>query len=259
MIYYKTGSEIEIMKKSGDISSAAMREIAKNIRPGIKTTVLDRIAQETIEKLGGESSFKKVENYFHTTCITPNDWVVHGVPGDYILKEGDLVGVDLGAYYKGFHTDMAQTFAVGNVSAEKKKFLETGKKALSQALGEVKEGNHIGDISSRIQTSVEGGGYSVVRELIGHGVGKELHEGPLIPGIGKKGTGEKIARGLVIAVEVIYNFGKPEVKLLADGWSISTKDGSVSGLFERTIAITEKGPEVLTPFAKATEGQTPLR
>lgn len=246
MIYLKTKNEIEIMRKAGQITAAAMREVSKKVQPGIKTNELDNIAEEVIKKLGGKSSFKKVKGYKHSICVTPNDWVVHGIPGNYTLVSGDVIGIDLGAYYKGFHSDMAQTFAVDKLSEETEKFLSIGKKALSEAIKNVKIGSKIGDISSIIQEIVEGAGYSIVRELVGHGVGRNLHEDPLIPGVGKKGTGVEIKEGMVLAVEIIYSQGSQKIQLLNDGWSISTKDGSISGLYERTVTPTKKGPLVLT-------------
>jgi methionyl aminopeptidase len=246
MIYLKSKEEIRIMHKAGQISARAMEEVAKNIRPGVKCIELDKIAEDKIRRLGAESSFKKVEGYAHNICTTPNDWVVHGVPGNYVLHDGDILGVDLGAYYKDFHSDMAQTFPIGNISSEKRKFLKAGETALTQAIKNVKIGGRIGDISASIQEIIEDSGFLVVRELVGHGVGHNLHEDPLVPGIGKKGTGEKIKEGVVLAIEVIYNQGKHEIQLLPDGWSISTSDGLLSGLFEATVAATKKGPLVLT-------------
>ena len=237
------------MYKAGQISAAAMKEVSKNIHPGVKVRDLDKIAEKVIAEQGAESSFKKVAGYKHSICITPNDWVVHGIPGDYTLSEGDVLGVDLGTFYKGFHSDMAHTFPVGDVDKERKRFLDAGKSALAKATQHVRVGKRIGDISSSIQTTIEGMGYSVVRELVGHGVGRDLHEDPLVPGVGTKGTGEEIKEGLVLAIEVIYNKGKPSVQLLPDGWSISTKDGSLSGLFESTVTATKKGPLVLTDWA----------
>ena len=246
MTYLKSKEEIKIMLKAGEIAATAMKEVAKNIRAGIKVSELDRIAGEKIRDLGAESSFKKVPGYKYSTCITPNELVVHGIPGAYILREGDILGVDLGAYYQGFHSDMAYTFPVGKISSEKKRFLSVGKKALEEAVKRIKVGSRIGDISSTIQTVIEESGYSVVKELVGHGIGRDLHEDPLVPGRGKKTTGEEIKKGMVIAVEVIYNLGKSSIRLLPDGWSIATSDGSPSGLFEKTVAATAKGPLVLT-------------
>lgn len=242
----KTKQEIEIMRSAGRISALAMKEVEKNIKPGITTLELDQIVERIFEKNGAEAAFKKVENYQHSICSTPNDWVVHGIPGNYKLKEGDIIGIDLGALYKGYNSDMAQTFCVGTVSPEAKEFLVVGEKALQEAIKEAKVGNRVGDISSKIQSIVEGAGYSVVKELVGHGVGKELHEDPMIPGRGQKGTGEVLKEGLVIAVEIIYNLGKANIVMLDDGWTIATRDSSLAGLFERTVAITSKGPVVLT-------------
>ena len=236
------------MAKAGQIAANALRQVAKNIRPGVKVSDLDKITEEKIKNLGAESSFKKVNGYQYTICVTPNDWVVHGIPGNYVLREGDILGVDLGAYFKGFHSDLAYTFPVGKIDNERRKFLATGEKALQAAVKKVRIGGRIGDISETIQNMVESAGYSVVRELVGHGVGRNLHEDPLIPGIGKRGTGEKIEDGMVLAVEVIYNQGKPQVQLLPDGWSIATKDGLLAGLFESTVAATKKEPLVLTKY-----------
>ena len=246
MVYLKNSKEIEIMKQAGRIAAQALKEIEKHIKIGVGTRDLDQIAEKVFEGSGAEASFKRVEGYQYCICATPNDWVVHGLPGDYKLKNGDLIGIDLGAYYKGYHSDMAHTYIVGDTEAEKKKFLKVGEKALWEAIREVKIGNHIGDVSNVIQTTVEGDGYSVIRELVGHGVGKELHEDPLVPGVGTKGAGPEIREGMVLAIEVIYSMGKPEVALLADGWTIATKDKSLSGLFEQTVAVTKKGPVVLT-------------
>jgi methionyl aminopeptidase len=246
MIYLKSEEEIEIMYRAGQMAAQAMEEVKSQIKPGVSCLELDELAEEVIKKAGGESSFKKVPGYSHTVCTTPNDWVVHGVPGDYRLRQGDILGVDLGAFYRGFHSDMAHTFPVGQVDELTADFLKIGEKALWAAIDKVQAGGRIGDISSTIQEIVEGEGFSVVRELVGHGVGKELHEDPLVPGRGKPGTGIELKVGMVLAVEVIYNQGKPAINLLPDGWSITTKDAKLSGLFERTVAITTKGSRVLT-------------
>lgn len=246
MSYLKTKEEVEIMKEAGRISALAMKEVAKRIKPGVSTQELDKVVEEVFSREGASAAFKRVEGYKHAICVTPNDWVVHGIPGNYVLKNGDIIGVDLGAYYQGFNSDMAETFVVGQIDKESEKFLQVGKEALTEAIKEAKVGNRVGDISATIQKIVEGGGYSVVKELVGHGVGKELHEDPLVPGRGKAGSGEKLEEGLVIAIEIIYNQGKPAVALLDDGWTIATKDGSLAGLFEATVAITKKGPVVLT-------------
>lgn len=246
MIYLKTSEEIKIMRKAGRIAARVMRGVKKSIRPGVKTRQLDKIVEETIKKLGAESSFKKVKGYYNSICTTPNDLVVHGIPGDYSLKEGDILGIDLGAYFQGFHSDMSETFAVGKISAEREKFLFCGKRALADAIKQVRIGNHIGDISNAIQSIVEKSGYSIVREFVGHGIGRKLHEDPVIPGRGEKGSGSVIEEGLVLAVEVIYNQGGHQVKMLRDGWTIATKDGTASGLFESTVTASKNGPLLLT-------------
>ena len=246
MTYLKNSKEIEIMRRAGKISALALEEVEKNIKIGVNTKKLDSVAEGVIRKFGAEPSFKKVNGYKFCICTTPNDWVVHGIPGDYVLKNGDIIGVDLGAYYKGYHSDMAHTYIVGSGDDGKKKFLKIGEQTLWRAIEEAKVGNKVGDVSNVIQSSIEEAGYSVVRELVGHGVGKELHEDPLVPGIGRKGTGLEIKEGMVLAIEIIYNLGKPQIALLKDGWTIATKDREISGLFERTIAVTKKGPVVLT-------------
>lgn len=246
MSYLKTEKEITIMREAGRISAMAMKEVEKKLKPGINTLELDKIVEVVFKENSAQSAFKKVEDYKYSICATPNDEVVHGLPSNYQLRNGDIIGIDLGALYQGYNSDMAETFVIGQVPPQTMNFLAKGKEALLQAIKQAQIGNKIGDISNTIQTIIEGAGYSVVRELVGHGVGKSLHEDPMIPGRGKKGSGASLEEGMVIAIEVIYNQGKPDVKMLADGWTIATKDGSLAGLFERTIAITKKGPVVLT-------------
>lgn len=246
MSYSKTKQEIELIRKAGNISAQAMVEVEKKLKPGVSTLEIDEAVEKIFKKNGADSAFKKVNKYKHSICATPNDSVVHGIPDQAQLKDGDIVGIDLGALYKGYNSDMAQTFVIGSVPETTRKFLEVGERTLWKAVDQARIGNHIGDISATIQANIESCGYSVVRELVGHGVGKELHEDPMIPGIGNKGKGELIKEGLVIAVEIIYNQGKPQIVLLDDGWTIATRDGSLSGLFERTIVVTKKGPVVLT-------------
>lgn len=257
-IFIKTPQEIEIMAKGGKILSETMWEVLNHAKPGVSELELDDLAEKLIRKQGGEPGFKKVEGYKHTICISTNEVVVHGIPTPYRFQEGDIVGIDCGVFLEGFHTDMSESVQVkgknGKVKSERdekiEKFLVNGKQALEEAIKQVKPGNRIGHISQTIQRIVEGGGYSVVRELIGHGVGKELHEDPPIPGY-LSGRIEKtplLREGMVIAVEIIYNMGKKEVVFSGkDDWTIETKDGSLSGLFERTVAITKEGNKILTP------------
>ncbi len=256
MINIKTEEQIKIMTVSGHILAETLFEVLKHIKPGVSEIELDKLADKLIVEKGGEPGFKKVNGYHHATCISTNDVVVHGIPSDYKLKKGDVIGIDCGVYYKGFHTDMSETVRVENQKSKIKnqkdevdKFLQTGKKALEEGIKAAKLGNHVGDISKAIQDIVESNGYSIVRSLVGHGVGRDLHEEPEVPGYlsGNINKTPALKEGMVIAVEVIYNMGKNEVVLANnDGWTIKTKDGSFSGVFERTIAITEKGTVILT-------------
>lgn len=236
------------MKKSGKICAIALKKVLQNIKPGVKCSDLDQIARNEIEKHGAQSSFMTVEDYQYTICTTVNEQVVHGVPTDKALKEGDIVGIDIGALYSGFHSDLAITVPVGKISSDANKFINIGKATLAEAIKQAKIGNTIGDISQTIQNKIEGNGYSIVKNLTGHGVGRELHEEPMVPGFGKKGTGPKLVENMTIAIEVIYTKGSPEVILEKDNWTISSKDKSIGGLFEQTVAITRNGPIVLTPY-----------
>lgn len=253
MISIKTPHEIGIMEKGGKILADTLFEVLQFAKPGVTELELDKMAEKLILEKGGEPGFKKVPGYHHTICVSTNDVVVHGIPTTYALKEGDILGIDCGVYLEGFHTDMSESIIVGESSVADQKnvnFLDTGKKALELAIEQVKPGNYIGHISKTIQMIVEGGGYSVVRELIGHGVGHELHEEPEVPGYlrGKIEKTPLLKEGMVIAVEIIYNMGKKEVEYAGGGdeWTIVTADGSLSGLFERTIAVTKNGYKILT-------------
>jgi methionyl aminopeptidase len=255
MIQLKTKKEIEIMKTGGKILAEVLFEVMRNVKAGVSEIELDQLAEKLIIQKGGEPGFKKVEGYKHTICISTNDVVVHGIPTKYKLKEGDKVGIDCGVYYKGFHTDMAQTTMVKGENLNAKylsdidKFLKTGKKAMWEGIRVAKLGNRIGNISKTIQDIVESQRYSIVRTLIGHGVGKELHEDPEVPGYleGSASRTPLLKEGMTIAIEVIYNMGESDVAYSnADGWTIKTKDGSLSGLFERSVAIMVNGPLVLT-------------
>lgn len=251
MIPIKTKEEIEIMRAGGKILSDVLGEVLQHVKPGVSELELDAMAEDLIRKHGAEPGFKKVKGYGYSICVSPNDVVVHGIPTVRKLKEGDIFGVDCGVYYKGFHTDMSETLRVStiNKNAENDKFLEIGRKALEDAIKIVRAGNHVGDISKTIQEIVEGAGYSVVRSLVGHGVGRLLHEEPEVPGFLALPIEKTplLLEGMVIAIEVIYNMGKKDVAFAnQDGWTIKTADGRLSGLFERTVAVTSGGPIVLT-------------
>lgn len=244
----KTNEEIKLMKKAGLITAKALKKVRESIKPGVSCLKLDEIANQEIKKLGGSPSFMTVDNYQWTICTSINDQVVHGIPTKRVVEEGDIIGIDIGAIYKNYHSDLAITVAVGAISKETQKFLDVGKKTLKQAISKALVGNFISDISITIQNGVESAGYAVVKSLTGHGVGKELHEEPMIPGFGKPGTGPKILENMVLAIEVIYAQKSAEVILEKDNWTISTQDQSLSGLFENTIATTNNGPIVLTPY-----------
>ena len=263
MIHNKTLNEISIMSEGGRILAEVLGEVLKHVKPGVSEVGLDVLAEKLIREKGAEPGFKKVRGYKHTICVSTNDVVVHGVPTGYKLKEGDIIGIDCGVYYKGFNTDAAHTVRVKSSkfnpstslragvqsSDEVDRFLETGKRALEEAIKVAKVGNRTGHISKKIQDIIEGQGYSVVRSLVGHGVGRSLHEEPEVPGFlaTKIDNTVKLSVGMTIAIEVIYNMGKVDVVYSNnDGWTIKTKDNSVSGLFERTIAITKEGQLVLT-------------
>ncbi|EKD85985.1 MAG: hypothetical protein ACD_37C00541G0001 [uncultured bacterium] len=250
MIDIKTKEEIKTMQEGGKILADVLFEVMKSIKPGMTEIEIDAMADRLIVEKGGEPAFKKVKGYGHATCISTNSAVVHGIPSGYKLKNGDLIGVDCGVFYGGLYTDMSESVIVGkNTNSENEKFLKVGKKALDAAIDAAIPGNRVGNISKTIQEIVEGSGYSVVRSLIGHGVGKKLHEDPEVPGyLSKKIEKTPLLKpGMTIAVEVIYNMGGYEVSYPNnDGWTIATSDGSISGLYERTIAITNGKPLILT-------------
>lgn len=254
MISIKTEKEIEIMRKGGKILSEVLFEVVSYIKPGISELALDKLAEDLIREKGGEPGFKKVPGYTHTLCMATNDVVVHGIPTKYKFKEGDVVGVDCGVFLGGLHTDMAETVHIFAKREGKEnkidRFLRIGKEAMFEGINQVKPGNRVGCISKAIQKKVEKeGGYSVVRSLIGHGVGRELHEDPEIPGYlaGSIESTPLLKPGMTIAVEVIYNLGDPDVRYSGeDDWTIRTVDGSLGGLFERSVLVTNTGYEILT-------------
>lgn len=233
------------MRQSGKITAAALKKVLDNIKVGVSALDLDKLAEKEIKKLGGKLSFTTVTGYRWASCITFNEQVVHGIPTDRKLKLGDVVSIDLGVVYKGWHTDAAWSVLVGG---KREKFLEVGEEALWEGISQAIDGNTVGDISSAIQQKVEGEGYSMVRSLVGHGVGRSLHEEPEIPGYGIKGTGMLLKKGMTLAIEVIYTQGKADVLLESDGWTISSSDGSLAGLFEMSVAVGKEKAEVLTAW-----------
>ncbi len=244
------------MRKSGAIASAALKKALETIRVGVSEIEVDKAAQEEIYKLGGDLSYKSVPDYKYATCITTNEQVVHGIPTERKFVAGDLVSVDLAVVYKGWHTDCAWSILVEDrgltidARKEKERFLQVGEEALWKAIAQAVDGNRVGDISSSIQTKVEGAGYSVVRSLVGHGVGRKLHEEPEIPGVGEKNKGQLLKSGQTLAIEVIYTRGKPEVVLEQDNWTFSTADKSWGGLFEMSVIVEKGKAEVITDWRK---------
>jgi methionyl aminopeptidase len=246
MIYYKSAEEIELIRESADILGRAHGEVAKLIKPGVKTSDLDSVAEKFIASKGAKASFKGYNGFPATLCISVNEVVVHGFPSSYTLKDGDIISVDCGVIYKGYHSDSAYTYAVGNVKPEVAELLKETEASLYLGIAEAVLGGRMGDIGYAIQQHVESFGYSVVRELVGHGIGKHLHESPEVPNYGRRGSGMKLKEGLVIAIEPMVNLGKKFIYQDADGWTIKTKDHMPSAHFEHTVAITKDGPEVLT-------------
>lgn len=247
----RTSSQIELMRKSGKITAAALKAVMKAVKPGITLLELEKIAMDEILKLGGKPGFMTVPGYKWATCLTINNEVVHGIPRDIKLKSGDLFSVDVGAVLSGWHTDAAWSVIVGGQKdSEKEKFLKAGEEAMWQGIAQARAGNRIGDIGAAMQKVIEGAGYSVVRSLVGHGIGKNLHEDPEVPGFGKSGKGFPLKKDMTIAIEAIYNQGKHEVILEKDGWTIVSKDGSWGGLFEMSLVVGQEEAEVLTDWRK---------
>lgn len=246
MIYLKSNNEIDLMRKSGRIVAEALARIEEVIKPGITTRELDRIAEEYIRSCGAQPSFKGYHGFPATLCTSVNEQVVHGIPGEVVLREGDIVSVDCGAYINGFHGDAARTFAVGTISAEAQKLIDVTRESFFEGVKYAVVGNRMGDISHAIQAYVESNGFSVVRDYVGHGIGKEMHEEPPVPNYGKAGRGLKLAKGMALAIEPMVNIGTYAVKELSDGWTVVTYDGKMSAHYENTIVILENGPEILT-------------
>lgn len=248
MIFYKSKEEIELLRESNLLVSKTLAEVAKFMEPGVKTIKIDKIAEEFIKDNNAISGFLDYNRFPNTLCISINDSVVHGIPSNYELKEGDIVSVDCGVIKNEYYGDSAFTFQIGEVDEKTKRLLTVTKLALYKGIEKAVIGNRIGDISFAIQNFVESNGYTVVRYLVGHGVGKNLHEDPQVPNFGKRGKGVKIREGLVIAIEPMVNMGVKEVKQLKDGWTIKTYDGLPSAHFEHTIAVTKEKTDILSSF-----------
>ncbi|AJG96887.1 MULTISPECIES: type I methionyl aminopeptidase [Clostridium] len=246
MITVKNHDEIAIMRKAGRIVGETLLLLEKEVKPGVTTANLDRIAEEFITKHGAKPSFKGLYGFPSSLCISVNEQVIHGFPGEYVLKEGDIVSIDCGAFFDGFHGDAARTFSVGEVSVEAQRLIDITRESFFQGIKFAKQGNKLTDISHEIQSYVEAAGFSVVRDFVGHGIGRKVHEDPNVPNFGKSGRGPKLLEGMVLAIEPMVNAGTYKVKTLKDGWTVVTADSSLSAHYENTVAILSDGPEILT-------------
>nr|MBN2276328.1 type I methionyl aminopeptidase [candidate division Zixibacteria bacterium] len=246
MIFIKTDAQIEIMRKAGRIVAKTLALVEREIKPGITTAELDKMAEEYILSEGARPGFKGYQGFPATACISIDDEVVHGIPGSRKLVEGQIASVDLGCIVDGFYGDAAATFPVGEISEEKRKLLEVTRRSLEAGIAQVRDGVRLGAISSTIQKVVEEAGFSVVRDMVGHGVGKNLHEDPQVPHFGPADAGPVLKKGMVLAIEPMVNIGDYKVHQKTDGWTIVTSDGSDSAHFEHTVAVTADGADILT-------------
>jgi methionyl aminopeptidase len=246
VIIRKSQQEIERMARAGEVVADVLAVLGERARPGVTTAELDATADEFIRSRGGVPTFKGYRGYPASVCTSPNDMVVHGIPGPHALEEGDILSVDVGVTLDGFVADSAYTFPIGEISPEAERLLEGGKAALAAGIDQCRPGNRLSDISHAIQMATEEHGFSVVRSLVGHGVGRSMHEEPQIPNFGEPGRGPLLSAGMTFAIEPMINAGRPDVVIHDDEWSISTADGSLSAHFEHTVAITEEGPRILT-------------
>ena len=246
MIIIKNNKEIDLMRSAGKIVAERLLLVEEKVRPGITTAEIDRIAEEFITKHGAKPSFKGLYGFPASLCISVNEQVVHGIPGGYVLKDGDIISVDCGAHINGFHGDAARTFGVGNISEEAKKLINVTRESFFRGIEYAKGGNRLTDISHGIQSYVEASGFSVVRDFVGHGIGRVVHEDPEVPNYGQPGRGPKLVEGMALAIEPMVNVGSYKVKTLKDNWTVVTSDRSLSAHYENTIVILPDGPEILT-------------
>lgn len=247
MIVLKTNHELALMREACEISAGALKIAGEAVEPGVTTAEIDKIAYDYIKKCGAEPNFLNYGGFPATACISINDEVIHGIPSKKrVIKAGDIVSIDLGAKINGFNGDNAATFAAGDISPEAKRLCDTTRESLYVGIKKAVAGGRIGDIGAAIAAYCEARGFSVVREYVGHGVGKKLHEDPSVPNFGTPGRGVRLIPGMTIAIEPMINMGKAGVKQLSDGWTVKTKDGSLSAHFEHTVAITPDGPKIMT-------------
>jgi methionyl aminopeptidase len=246
MIIRKSEREIDAMARAGRVVADTLALLGETLRPGVTTKELDEVAEEYIRSQGGVPSFKGYHGFPASICTSPNSMVVHGIPGSYRVEEGDLISVDVGVTLGGFVADSAYTFAVGQIDDETQRLLDVCQAALEAGIEQARAGNHVGDISAAVQRTTEEAGFAVVRSLVGHGIGRLMHEEPQIPNWGEPGRGPELAPGMTLAIEPMINAGSAEVVLADDRWSISTEDDSLSAHFEHTVAVTEAQPRILT-------------
>jgi len=248
MVHYRTEEEIDILRENAILVSKTLAEVGKHIAPGVTTKQLDKIAETFIRDNGAVPGFLGYGGFPATLCLSVNDMVVHGIPDGYVLQEGDIISVDCGTVYKGFYGDSAYTFPVGEVDAQTALLLKTTEESLYLGAAQAVDGNRTGDIGHAVQSYCEARGFSVVRELVGHGLGRDMHEDPMVPNYGKPGSGKKLREGMVICIEPMINAGAKEVYEKADGWGIATADGRKSAHFEFAVAVRKGKPEILTTF-----------
>ena len=246
MIAIKNEQELVAMRQACKITAAARALAGEMVRPGVSTKAIDRAVREFILSQGAKPSFLNYNGFPGSSCISVNSTVIHGIPGGYILQDGDIVSVDVGAYYKGFHGDCAETFPCGTISAEAQRLIQVTKQSFFEGMRFAKGGHRVSDISHAIQTYVESNGFSVVRSFVGHGVGAQLHEEPEVPNFGAPGRGPRMIPGMTLAIEPMVNAGTHEVRILKDGWTVITADGKLSAHYENTVLITDGEPEILT-------------
>ena len=246
MIVIKNGHDLACMRQAGKITAAARALAGEMVRPGVSTKEIDKAVHDFIVSQGAKPSFLNYHGFPASTCISVNSTVIHGIPGSYKLQEGDIVSVDVGAFYKGFHGDCAATFPCGTLSAEAQRLIDVTKQSFFEGIAFATRGHRVSDISHAIQTYVESNGFSVVRSFVGHGVGRQLHEEPEVPNFGKAGHGPRLLRGMTLAIEPMVNEGVYDVRVLKDGWTTVTADGKLSAHYENTVLITDGEPEILT-------------
>jgi methionyl aminopeptidase len=248
MIIRKTPEQVEQMAAAGEILVRCMKMLGSKVRAGITTEELDAAAEKFIRSQGALPSFKGYRGFPGSICASPNSMVVHGIPGPYELKRGDVISIDIGVTYEGWVADAAVTFPVGPIDTGAKQLLEVTKSSLFAGIEQMRPGNHLGDVSAAIQRSVEAEGLSIIRTLVGHGVGRDMHEEPQVPNFGEPGRGPELEEGMVLAIEPMVNAGGPLVRMGDDGWSVYSEDGSLAAHFEFTVAVTPDGPRILTPW-----------